>query len=381
MKIAGFVAEFNPFHRGHEYLINFIKRDSNPDLIVVAMSPNFVMRGEPAVFDKMERTKIAINYGVDLVLQIPTVYTIQAADVYAKKGVEILNAAGITDLYFGVENEEEHLFKTIVEAMDSKDYKKYLQAYLDQGNSFNSASKKALTTINPDFERIVSSPNNLLAIQYLIAIREINPTIVTHFVKRVDTGYFDQEKRGKEIQSASALRDLLLKGKGKKYFSYSIKGLNQHVKNDYFELIKYQIVSQTETDLTNILGINDGFEHKLKGIEKWTNYDGLVKDLVSKRDRETKINRILMALLLNIKKIESTKTPITFVRVLGFNERGQNYLKQERNSNILFVSSIKRGLPDQIYRELNFTKIYGLPYEETELSKDEYAPIIKGREE
>ena len=115
MKIAGIVAEFNPFHYGHEYLISKIKEDG-ANRIVVAMSPNFTMRGEPAIFSKKDRASIAISKGVDLVIEIPTIYTIQSADIYAYTGVKLLSYLKITDLYFGVESTDASLFYEIVES-------------------------------------------------------------------------------------------------------------------------------------------------------------------------------------------------------------------------------------------------------------------------
>ena len=190
-KIAGFVAEFNPFTKGHEYLIQTIKKEINPDLIVVAMSPNFVMRGEPAIFDKWKRAKTALNFGINLILEIPTIYTIQSAEVFARRGIEILNDAGITDLFFGVETTDKAKFMEIIQAMEGKEYQDLLLQFQKDGSSFNSSSKKALITINPDFEDILKGPNNLLALQYERAVKTINPKIIIHYIKRVESGYFD----------------------------------------------------------------------------------------------------------------------------------------------------------------------------------------------
>ncbi|MCB9498330.1 MAG: nucleotidyltransferase family protein [Bacillales bacterium] len=377
MKIAGIIAEFNPFHYGHAYLIEKVKEEIKPDLTIVAMSPNFVMRGEPAIFDKMERTKIALNEGIDIVAEIPTVYAVQAADVFAFKGVQILNALGITDLCFGVENNEEEQIKEIAKVMTEKTYKKYLHDFLDEGNSFNSSSKKALLKINTEFEKIIVNPNNLLAIQYLIAIKEINPSIVPHFFLRAKTGYFDSIKKKTTIQSATALRELIVKRKFGKFFSYSVKNLTPHVKNDYLELIKYRILSSSSKELSEILGVTEGFENKLKNLEDIKNWDSLVNSLVSKRDRETKINRILIAVLLNIKKEESKLLTLDYIRILGFDSLGQTHLKTLRNDNLQIISNIKRDLPASLYREIDFTKIYSVPHHDQNLEIKEYSPIIK----
>jgi len=374
MKIAGVVAEFNPFHKGHEYLINQIKKD-NPDLIVCAMSPNFVMRGEPAIFNKWFRTSCALNYGIDIIAEIPTIYTIQSADVYAKRGIEILNNLGVTDLYFGVENDNEFLLRSIAEEMNSKRYFTYLKSFLDLGNSFNTSSKKALIKINQSFEKILSSPNNLLAIEYIKSVSLINPSINIHLVKRVDALYFDEFKKGSKIQSASAIREALESGKLGRFLEYSTKNQAKHVKNDYLNLIKYRIFSSSSEELKNIQGINEGIENQIKSLKEISSYTTLVDDLVSRRNRETKINRILMAILLNIKKTEISTKPLTYVRILGFNKNGQEYLKNSKNSPVPIYTCIKRGQNTAFYRELDFDRIY-LIDGDSEILKMEYQPII-----
>lgn len=374
MKIAGFVAEFNPFHKGHEYLINKIKEEG-ADVIVVAMSPNFVMRGEPAIFNKIERTTHALNSGIDIVLEIPTVYAIQSADIYALSGVTLLEKAGVTDLYFGVENDNLPLFLEIRDALLSDKYRELLQKYQKEGNGFSISSKKALSEINPEFEEILSSPNNLLGIEYLVALKKTTSNIVPHLIKRVDSGYYDGINESSLIQSATALREELSKDSpNESYFPYEINNLQKHVKEDYLDLLKYRVSSTSSFDLSKILGMNEGFENRLKTKANWNSYDSLVESLISKRDRETKVKRILTAVLLGIKKDEGSIVDINYIRVLGFSTNGSAYLKTIKNSNI--ISRIKRDLPKELYRELDFTKIYSIPHNE-ELVLKEYEPIKK----
>lgn len=371
MKVAGFVAEFNPFHNGHKYLIDQIRKDGF-DFIIAAMSPNFVMRGEPAIFDKFKRTKIALSNGIDLVLEIPTIYSIQSADVYASKGIEILKLSGVTDLYFGSESNDLNALTEIASLYESDEYKKYLKEYLDCGSSFNQSSKQAILKINSKYKDILNSPNDLLGIEYIKAIKKNNYDIKIHLVKRISTGYYDEIKDDTSIQSSTALRKALMDN-NYSHFSYKVDEFQKHVNIDYFELIKFKIISSTKEELSEILMVNDGFENRLKSIKRFVDYDTLVEDLMSKRDRKTKINRILMAVLLSIKKDE-IKERLDYVRVLGFNSKGQNLLKEIKD-NTIFITQIKRDLNDAVYREIDFTKIYSLPYNE-ELYKEEYSPVI-----
>ena len=284
MKVAGFVAEFNPFHEGHKYLVDYIKKDGDYDLVIVAMSPNFVMRGEPAIFDKFSRTKVAIENGIDLVLEIPTIYAIQAADIYAKYAIEILYKAGVTDLYFGSESNELDSLERIASLTQKEEYMALLKQYLDTGESFNNSSKKAIIDLDESTKVFLSSPNDLLGIEYIKTINKKSYNIKKHVVKRVSTGYYSDLMDGVTIQSASAIRNDLVNGINKYKFSYDISNFQKHVKEDYFDLIKYRILSSSLEELKETLFISDGFENRIKSVKNVLNYEALVNKLISKRE-------------------------------------------------------------------------------------------------
>ena len=375
MKIAGIVAEFNPFHYGHKYLIDKIKNDYQMDLIVAAMSPNFVMRGEIAIFNKFDRTKMALENGIDMVIEIPTIYAVESASVFSLRAVELLADMGVTDLFFGVENDDQSIFEEIVKISSTENYKNNLKKYLDEGYGFNAASKKALVEINSDFSLVLSSPNNALAIEYLKAINLINPSIIPHFIKRVDSSYFDTLNEGKIIQSASAIRELIKDELDcKKYVPFDAKKLVHVVEHTIFDKIKYRIISTSRADLHKIKGVTEGFEGKLKSINSYNNYEELVSLLVSKRNRESKIKRMLIYILLNIKKDESTKEKLPYVRILGFNNKAQTYLKTFNNPDVEIYTAIKKGQHVALYRELDFTEIYSLISNE-DIRKKEFLPV------
>lgn len=377
MKIAGIVCEFNPFHYGHKYIIDKIKNEYNMDLVVASMSPNFVMRGEPAVFNKFKRCEHALDNGIDLVLEIPTIYTIQSADIYAYRAVELLNNAGITDLFFGAEEDNVDTLTKIASILNRCEYQEKLKYYQSLGNSFSVSSKKAIIDIDESYKDILESPNSLLGIQYINAINKINKNIKPHIIKRVESGYYDPINENTLIQSATAIRESMENGTfNPKYLSYDCKNLVQVVKKDYFDFIKYKLLSSTSEYIMTIQGVNEGFENSLKKIKNVNDYDSLISSLVSKRNRETKVKRILLCIMLDIKKNEIKKEPLTYVRVLGFNKKGQDLLKELRNSPIPFYSYIGKNQQDDIYRELDFTKIYELISKES-IIELEYRPIFK----
>ena len=375
MKIAGIVCEFNPFHNGHKYMIDKIKEEYNIDLLVIAMSPNFVMRGEPAIFNKFDRTKIALLNGVDLVLEIPTIYTIESADIYAYRSIEILNNIGVTDIFFGSEIDDIEILSKISNLYDDKDYLDRLKQYQLEGYSFKQSSKKAILDISKDYKEILESPNSSLAIQYLRSIKKINNNIIPHVIKRIESGYYDSINEKLTIQSATAIRESIENNTFKdSYVSYDCKIFKKVVKKDYFDYIKFKILSSSLDNLKEIQGVNEGFENNLKSIKNIDNYDDLITSLISKRNGVTKVKRILMCLLLDIKKSEIKNDSLNYVRALGFNKKGQDYLKTRRNNPIPIYTSITKNQNSEIYRELNFTKIYSLLSKEDLLIK-EYKPI------
>ena len=375
MKIAGIVCEFNPFHHGHKYLIDKIKNDYKMDLVIAAMSPNFVMRGEPAIFNKFERTYHALLNRVDLVAEIPTVYAIESADIFAYRSIEILNNLGITDLFFGVEVDDASTFDRIIEISESKKYLENIKKYLEKGDSFNAASKKSIIEIDPQTSIILSSPNNLLAIEYLKSIKKINNKIIPHFIKRVSTFYYDSLKEGTIIQSGTAIRELIKENKEYKNFvPYETKRVVYNVNNTLFELIKYKIISSSCEEIANIKGVTEGLENKIKSIKEFTTYENLIAELVSKRNRETKIKRILMYILLGIKKCEASSSSLKYIRILGFSSAGQKYLSFFNNENIKIYTSLKKSPFEALSNELTYTKIYSMLTHEDIIEK-EYLPI------
>jgi len=366
MKIAGFVSELNPFTYGHKYLIDEIRKDG-ANLIITSMSPNFVMRGEPSIFDKFKRCEMALINGVDIVLEIPTFFSVQSADKYAAKAIELLVSAGITDLYFGIEENDEAKLYRIVELRKGNEYKELLNKYLKEGISFNTSSKKALIELDSSLEETLMNPNNLLGVEYIINIERLNKDINIHMIKRIESLYYDSINQGSLIQSASSIRVLLRSDKGYEYIPYDIKNINKHYLDDYFNLIKYKIDSTSKEELSLLLNISEGIENRLKSLSRIGSVDNLIDSLVSKRNRATKIKRILISILLNIRKDEIND--YDYIRVLGFNRIGSSYLKEIKNDKI--ITQIKRDLPIGIYREIDYTKIY-----DDSLAIKEYKPII-----
>lgn len=217
MKTAGIIAEYNPFHNGHKYQIEQLRRQTGADYIVIAMSGNFVQRGTPAIMDKYARTRMALHGGADLVIELPVMWATASAEIFAEGGVTLLQQLGVADyLAFGAEVPADRLAKLLEIAdllsEEPETYRIVLQQHLKKGLSFPAARCAALSSCMPEcVSNIIDQPNNILAIEYLKALRR-NPTLHPMqpvLISRVGDGYHDTSAKS-TFASATAIRRLLL---------------------------------------------------------------------------------------------------------------------------------------------------------------------------
>lgn len=223
MKIAGIIAEYNPFHNGHAYQIGQLKEKTGADYIVAAMSGDFVQRGAPALMDKYARTNIALSSGVDLVIELPALWASASAEHFAAAGVALFDQMGCVDyLCFGAETENLPLLVSAAEilAEEPTAYQAALSSYLKNGMSFPLAREQALLEYcaknnrrnvffrSDELQMILSSPNNILALEYLKALHRRKSTITPILIKREGAGYHEESINVKNA-SASAIRKLL----------------------------------------------------------------------------------------------------------------------------------------------------------------------------
>ena len=173
MSVIGIVCEFNPFHNGHKYLIDSVKQQG--DIVVCVMSGNFVQRAEPAIFPKDVRVKAAILNGADIVLELPFIYATASAEFFAYNAVKILDSFGCDKLAFGTENASIEQLNGIVDILNDSCFNEKIKEYLQSGESYASARQSALNSYGNDFH--IDMPNNILAIEYIKAIRKLNSNI------------------------------------------------------------------------------------------------------------------------------------------------------------------------------------------------------------
>ena len=381
MESIGVIAEYNPFHNGHLYHLKKIKEKYQNSPIILIMTGNFTERGDVAVIDKWKRTEIALKYGADLVIELPFPFATQSADYFSYGALTLLENLKVTRLVFGSESNDLDTIELIAKTQNNNpDFDKLVKIYSKLGKNYPTAISLAIKDLT---NKEITSPNDLLGVSYLKTILKYNYKIIPETIKR--TNDYHAQELDNEISSATSLRKAL---KEKKDISPQIpesttKYLTDlHFIDDYFNLLKYKII--TEKDLSIYNTVDEGIDKLLKKeILAATSYDDLINRIKSKRYTYNKLQRMLLHILCNFTKKEKEEfTKITYIRILGFNVQGQKYLNSiKKDLNLPLISKITKEKDPMLSFELETTKIYALNLEankQEELIKHEYQQIIKG---
>ena len=371
MKAIGIIAEYNPFHNGHLYHLNKIKEKYPDYTIVLVMNGNFTERGEVTIIDKWKRSDIALELGIDLVIELPFSFSTQSADFYAYGAITLLEKLQVEKVIFGSESDNIEDLKLIAETQINNDeFDKLVKIYCKLGNNYPTALSKALEDL---VDKKITTPNDLLGISYIKTILKNNYKIIPETIKRTNN-YHDKEISN-TISSATSIRESLKDDKDieKQVPINTLKRLNNlHYMDMYFNILKYKII--TEDNLEKYQTVETGMNKKLKEVITEVNtYDELIKSIKSKKDTYNKISRMLLHILCNFtKEIADKFKNITYVRVLGFNKNGKNYLNSiKKDLDVPIISKITREKDPMLEFEINTTKIYDLIYNE-DLFKKEY---------
>ena len=364
----GIVAEYNPFHNGHLYQIRKIREIFGKDVfIAVVGSGDFVQRGEISFLDKWEKTQVNLECGVNLVTELPLYYSIQNAEIFSKMATRILDYLGMDIQVFGAEEENIEVLQKVLDLQKRQDYKDKLMGYMKKGNSYSTSQRLALKEY--ELDGIVKS-NNILALEYMREIEKSNLGIKPFIVKREISEYNEEkvEKEREEFASASFLRNELEKIleefcgdknlKSKKLILEKLKkiqkfvpeksfeiilenlefkiknGINfQKLKEEIFKIVKYKILTEKKEKIMEIYDINcEIYARIYKGAEISKNYREFLENTKSRNLSNRRVERIILNILLNI-KAGMMDFEINYVRILGFDKKGQEYLKKIRENN------------------------------------------------
>ena len=335
MKTVGIIAEYNPFHNGHLYHIKKVKEMFPDSLIILILNGYFLQRGELSIQTVEDKTKIALENNIDLVFELPYVFGTQSADTFAKGSIEILEELNTDYIVFGSESNDVNSLKNIAEyQLNNNDFNSSIKELIKKGISYPSAISKALK------DNFVDTPNDLLGISYIKAIKELNSKIEPITIKRTNN-YHDIKSKDKTI-SASNIRNKLLNNENiKKYLpKLSLNNINRF-NNNLFILLKYKI--NTSKDLSIYLDVDEGIENRIKKyINKSNNINELILNIKTKRYTYNKISRMLNHILIGFTKEDNSKIKKTeYLRLVGFNKKGQEYLKKiKKDISIPMVNGI-----------------------------------------
>ena len=370
MKIIGVIAEYNPFHLGHLYQLKKIKEMEPESLIIAIISTNFTQRGEISLLNKWDKTKICLECGIDLVIELPTLYAIQGADMFAYGALKILNGLHIDTLVFGSESDNiDELIKLANTQINDKRYDELVKKYLDEGINYPTATSKALYELT---NVKIDKPNDLLGLSYIKEIISNKYPITPISIKR--TNDYHGKDTDNDIISANLIRNLIKEGKDiSKYVpSSTLNYLNKKISlDDALGYLKYNILNNKE-HLDEFLMVDEGIENRIiKEITNVNNWKELVMNIKTKRYTYNKINRMLIAILLNIKKNDNTKD--VYIRILGFNNNGRSYLNKIKKAiDIPVYSNYKFNKSNVFDLEYKSTFIYSLITNNPDLIKYEY---------
>lgn len=390
--VLGIIAEYNPFHNGHLYHLEQAKKMTNCEYTVCIMSGNFVQRGDTAILDKWTRTKMNLENGIDLVVELPTVYATSSSENFAMGAVKLLNSLKVVDyLSFGSENCEIDILNNIATVLyeEPKQFTSILSHELSKGISFPKARENALLMYLNNIQKysnIINQSNNILGIEYLKALKSIKSHIIPSSVKRQKV-YYNSQHIVDEYASSTAIRELLRRENFDEIrpvmpdSSYMLL-LEQYEKGNFVESLAefekeiiFKLRTMTTLEIAKLPDVNEGLEFAIKNAANSCNnlYD-LITMVKSKRYTQTRIQRILVYALLGITKhdMEISKKVIPYARVLGFNSKGKVLLSgiAKENPKLNIVTSVKkfmdesnnRNLKSMLEKDILATNIYTLGY-------------------
>lgn len=353
MKVNGIIAEYNPFHNGHKYQLEESKRLTGADYTIVVLSSNFVQRGDPSLIDKHTRAEMALQNGADLVLELPIIYAASSAEFFATGAVSLLDKLGVvTHLCFGSECGDTALLKQIASILlkEPGDYKQVLKAQLKQGRTYPTARNSALIQHCPaltENKGLLSSPNNILAIEYIKAILKMDSAMEPVTVRRLGTDYHDPAPHS-QYCSSLAIRQALADGRELSSVAHYIPDSARALlaerlvlgrgicSNDFSSALYYKLLSERDGGFDKYLDVSTDLSNRIyKHLPEYKNFDDFCDLLKTKELTYTRISRCLLHILLNLTKedmeicAELEYTP--YAHILGFRKDAEPLLGAVKN--------------------------------------------------
>ena len=404
-KVLGIIAEYNPFHNGHLLHLTKSKEETGAEYSICIMSGNFVQRGNTSIVNKWVKTEMALKSGIDLVLELPTVYAISSAENFAEGAIKLLNSLKIVDtVSFGSENSNIDILNRISGILyeEPKQYVEFLNEELKKGLSFPKARENAILLYLNDqkYSNILNQPNNTLAIEYLKALKKYKSHIMPIAIKR-EKAFYNSNCIVDEYASATAIRNMIVNNqfndirKVMPRLAYDL--LMQEIENNQYVIdiskfekeILYSIRRLSTADLKKFPEVNEGLENAIKNAANSCNtLAELINIIKTKRYTQTRIQRILLYILLNITKKDmyiSRKT-VPYARILGYSQKGKALISEiyKANPKIALITSVKnffdssnnKTYKHMLNKDVLATNIYTLAYKNNSVANLDYTKRI-----
>ena len=386
MNLVGLIVEYNPFHNGHLYHLKKSIESTGATHSIAIMSGNFLQRGEPALFDKYTRAEIAVKNGVDLVIELPTMFACQSAELFSYGAITTLNSLNcVNSICFGSEEGNINILYEIAKILvnEPDEFKNSLKTYLDDGLLYPTARSLALFdyiskySLLNDISKekllsILNSSNNILGLEYIKSLLKLNSNIKPFTISRIESSY-NSEEITSNICSATAIRKSLKENNSLNILSNVVPKptyikIENKIENkfspmfddNYFDFIK-SIVIRDISELDKYFEVNEGIENKIyQNIFTASNLSDLHQSIKSKRYTLTKIKRTLNNILLGINKEDMNNikniTKVPYIRVLAFNDKGREILKNIKNNSDINIinkfSNVSFSMDDYIFKTL-----------------------------
>ena len=373
MKISSLICEYNPFHNGHRYMLDTMRRNGS-DYIIACMSGNFTQRGDFAVFDKYSRTKTALQNGIDLVIELPVTYACATAEKFAFGGVYLLNALGCVDtIAFGSECGKISSLEKTADLLCSDALSDKIRYYLSLGQTFAKARENAVSEISQSSADLLRSPNNILAVEYLKALRRMSAPISPETVRRVGSAH-DSLTVSESIASATLIRRMMNES-NPDFQNYIPKTEMSpiHQLSRLENAFLYRLRMMSHEDFSHLPDISEGLENRLfSAVRSACSVSEMLSLAKTKRYPLSRLRRIVLYAFLGITQADSDILP-PYIKILGFNQNGKTILRTLRNTAKLPVvmrfSDVKKLSPDarRLYAlETRCDDIYALSGESPE---------------
>ena len=365
MKSIGIIIEANPFHNGHQYLIDEVKKNHHPDCLIAVVSTYFSMRGDLTCLSKKQKINSLLNAGFDLVFELPIGLSMHRADIFAKNSVSILKEVGITHLAFGCETNNTDLISKVIEISNNHQFDTQYNSLIKEQNAHKKAFLDSMASyLTPEELKIVAEPNFTLGLFYLKELKNTN--IDPIIIKRI--GSYNELIPTNKITSASAIRNLLINNKETSSYTLESNFTNLALQNkNIMFLLKNKLLLENYRLPYDIEGIGN---YIVNNGNFDLSYDEFSANLANKKYTRTRIRRYLLNLLLN--NLLENKINQPYLRLLGTNKNGLEYinkLNKDVKKNIFSTpnNTINDDAKKHLELELSASKLFNIINESNDM--------------